>query len=363
MLECVIGSQDEVFNEQQGASAESSPPIPDDGASAPSRETRQPTTADQARPSAAAPETRTSAPGPSNVSPFNQSSQSSSISSRSPAAAVYMPPRPPLLSARNTLPSSSAEIPSADVGSTQPRPKRLRPSELNNLHLYQETIRSQPVLSSRITRTSSNRSGSGSLHASTSDRWSTLKNIRNVTTGSLDLGNLPILVSPDLVDQFLEISSHNSNMKIETGGLLGGIVEDSVAFKVTTLVIPKQNGKSDYWEAIDEVAIQTYFTNHGLILLGCIHSHPPPWTSFLSSVDLHQLFDFQKENSSSISIVVAPAHMPTDVPAFGYSLTDMGLTVISDCRKKGVHQHRYTIPCFFSFIIPFYLKGPKPEWS
>jgi hypothetical protein len=124
LLECVIGSQDEVFNEQQGASAESSPPIPDDGPSAPSRETRQPTTADQARPSAAAPETRTSAPGPSNVSPFIQSSQSSSISSRSPAAAVYMPPRPPLLSARNTLPSSSAEIPSADVGSTQPRPKR-----------------------------------------------------------------------------------------------------------------------------------------------------------------------------------------------------------------------------------------------
>ena len=197
MLECVIGSQDDVFNEQQGVSAESSPPIPDDRPSAPSRETRRSTTADQARLSAAAPETRTSAPGPSNVSPFNQSSQSSSLSSRSPAAAVYMPPRPPLLSARNTLPSSSAEIPSADVGSTQPRPKRLRPSELNNLHLYQETFRSQPVLSSRITRTSSNRSGSGSLHASTSDLWSTLKNIRNVTTGSLDLGNLPILVLPD----------------------------------------------------------------------------------------------------------------------------------------------------------------------
>ena len=71
MLECVIGSQDDVFNEQQGVSAESSPPIPDDRPSAPSRETRLSTTADQARLSAAAPETRTSAPGPSNVSPFN----------------------------------------------------------------------------------------------------------------------------------------------------------------------------------------------------------------------------------------------------------------------------------------------------
>ena len=66
MLECVIGSQDDVFNEQQGVSAESSPPIPDDRPSAPSRETRRSTTAttaDQARPAAAAPETRTYAPG------------------------------------------------------------------------------------------------------------------------------------------------------------------------------------------------------------------------------------------------------------------------------------------------------------
>ena len=70
MLECVIGSQDDVFNEQQGVSAESSPPIPDDRPSAPSRETRRSTTADQARPSAAAPETRTSAPHCKSMSYF-----------------------------------------------------------------------------------------------------------------------------------------------------------------------------------------------------------------------------------------------------------------------------------------------------
>ena len=348
----MIDSQDDVFTEQ----------LADERPSAPSRETRRSEAADQTRPSEATPETRTStsAPGPSTATLGSQSPQSASSSSRSPVPtenvrSAYVPP---LVSATHNLPSSSAEI-----LSTQPRPKRLRPAEMNKLHFYQETIRSQPVLSSRITRASSIRSGSETLHTSSSDRWSTLKNIRNITTGALDLGNLPILVSPDLVDQFLEVSSHNSNMRIETGGLLGGIVEDSVAFKVTTLVIPRQNGRSDYWEAIDEVAIQTYFTNHDLILLGCIHTHPPPWTSFLSSVDLHQLFDFQKENPSSISIVVAPAHMPTDVPAFGYSLTDMGLTVLSDCRKKGVHQHRYTIPFSYSFVIPFYLKGPKPEWS
>ena len=152
---------------------------------------------------------------------------------------------------------------------------------------------------------------------------------------------LPILVSPDLVDQFMHISSNNSMNKIETGGLLGGVLEDSCRFKVTTLLIPKQTGRSDCWEAVDEARIQTYFENQGLLLLGCIHTHPPPWTSFLSSVDLHQLFDFQKENPSAISIVIAPAHMPDEVPALGYSLTDLGLTVLADCRKRGFHQHRY----------------------
>ena len=163
-----------------------------------------------------------------------------------------------------------------------------------------------------------------------------------MTTGRLDIGTLPISVSPDLIANFLELSSENSANKIETGGLLGGVVEDSVRFKVTTLIIPKQNGRSDYWEALDEPEIQSLFSSRGLLLLGlgCIHTHPPPWSSFLSSIDLHQLFDFQKDNPSAVSIVVAPAHMPTHLPAYGYTLTDLGLTVLADCRKTGVHQHR-----------------------
>ena len=217
---------------------------------------------------------------------------------------------------------------------------------MNNLEMYQdqETIRiARPVrgVSASSSQNTEHSSTTAARHnSSSSNRYSSLKNIRNVTTGRLALGEMPIVISPDLVDRFLEISTPNSYNKIETGGLLAGIIEESVRFKVTTLVIPKQNGQSDYWEAEDEAGIQAFFFNKELLLLGCIHTHPPPWTAFLSSIDLHQLFDFQKDNPSAVSVVVAPAHMPTHVPAYAFSLTDLGLTVLADCKRTGVHQHR-----------------------
>ena len=232
------------------------------------------------------------------------------------------------------------------IVSERPRPKRLRPAELNNLEMYQdqETIRiSRPVrgVSSSSSQTTEHSSTTFARHnSSSSNRYSSLKNMRNVTTGRLALGEMPIIISPDLVDRFMEISTPNSYNKIETGGLLAGVIEESVRFKVTTLLIPKQNGRSDYWEAEDEAGIQAFFFKKELLLLGCIHTHPPPWTSFLSSIDLYQLFDFQKDNPSAVSVVVAPAHMPTHVPAYAYSLTDLGLTVLADCKRAGVHQHR-----------------------
>ena len=233
-------------------------------------------------------------------------------------------PRPSSVGADE--PTSSFSLPSNRdfVSSARPKPKRLRPSDMNNLQMYQETIRNPPRAaesSSSKPRNSCARGPSSNRHSSSSDRWSTTKNIRNLTTGCIDLGELPICVSPELVDRFMEISAQNSAIKIETGGLLAGVVEESVRFKVTTLVIPKQNGRSDYWEAIDEANIQSYFSKNELLLLGVIHTHPPPWTSFLSSVDLHQLFNFQKDNPSAVSIVIAPDHMPSDVPAYGYTLT------------------------------------------
>ena len=227
------------------------------------------------------------------------------------------------------MPSFGSRVVSRNL----PLPKRMRPSEMSELYMYrdQETLRNAP----RAEASSSSTSGSchsrvpSSHHrnASSSNRWSIVKNVRDLTTGSLDLGALPVCVSPDIVDRFLEMSSSNSANKLETGGLLAGVIEESVRFKITTLIIPKQKGISDYWEALDPVEIQAFFTTNQLLLLGSIHTHPPPWTSYLSSVDLHQLFDFQKDNPSAVSIVVAPAHMPSNVPAEASSLDRHG----SDC--------------------------------
>lgn len=282
----------------------------------------------------------------------------STLSSNTSSAAVDIEVSVPVLSASS----------SASNSEDQYRPKRLRPSEISQVYMYreQETIRAStraPESTSSQPTGSAARIPSSRSNNSSSDRWSVTKNVTNVTTGNLDLGELPMLVSPELVERFMEISEQNSANQIETGGLLAGVVEESVKFKVTTLVIPGQRGRSDYWEAIDPVNLQSFFTENNLLLLGCIHTHPPPWTSFLSSVDLHQLFDFQKDNPSAVSIVIAPAHMPTHVPACVYSLTDMGLTVLADCRKTGVHQHRYNTRYHFDIEINFSFKEPKYKQS
>ena len=277
---------------------------------------------------------------------------------------------PPAATASPTTASSSSSVPASSSAFPQscpgPKPKRLRPSQMSNVDMYRDTIRnpppgpSQASTQQRACPRSSSRSNSSNIlrNSSLSARWSSTKNVRNITTGHLDLGMLPINVSPDVIERFLEISQHNSSNKLETGGLLGGVLEDSVRFKVTKLIIPKQNCRSDYWEALCETEIQEFFTRNDLLLLGCIHTHPPPWTSFLSSVDLHQLFDFQKDNPSAISIVVAPDHMPSHVPGYAYSLTDLGLTVLADCRRVGVHQHRYVVGlvCLFVCLLILFLR-------
>ena len=261
-----------------------------------------------------------------------------------PEAATRAPSSQPMLSNSSFVESSrpslsnsgpvSSAIGGGGSGISKRKPRRLRPSELNNPELYQykETIKISAPKRSR-----------NEIHPPNSNSWNrynSLKNIRDVTTGQLDIGTLPIKVSPELIEMFLAVSEINTSNEIETGGLLGGVLEDSRRFVVTELILPKQTGRRDFWEAHDAPQIQEYFTTNGLIILGSIHIHPPPAESFLSSVDLHQQFDFQKDIPSAISIVLAPAHMPQNVPAYAYSLTDLGLTVLADCKKAGFHQHR-----------------------
>ena len=51
----------------------------------------------------------------------------------------------------------------------------------------------------------------------------------------------------NLVSKFEILSRSNSENRIKTGGILGGIQEDDV-FKITHLLVPEQNGSYDCWE-------------------------------------------------------------------------------------------------------------------
>ena len=86
---------------------------------------------------------------------------------------------------------------------------------------------------------------------------------------------------------------------------IAGIHHDD-HYQVTHLLIPEQTSASDRWEVQDERQITNFFVYHPeLLMLGLIHTHPK-MTSFLSSVDLHALYDYARANKSLIYIVLAP---------------------------------------------------------
>ena len=71
----------------------------------------------------------------------------------------------------------------------------------------------------------------------------------------VDVGNknndyVEMTIPNNLVSEFEILSRSNSEHRIETGGILGGIQEDDV-FKITHLLVPEQNGSHDRWEVND----------------------------------------------------------------------------------------------------------------
>ena len=130
------------------------------------------------------------------------------------------------------------------------------------------------------------------------------------------------------------LSRDNTERGLETGGIIAG-VHTNQHFQVTHLLIPEQTAASDRWEVQDERQVTNFFVYHPeLIMLGLIHTHPR-MTSFLSSVDLHALWDNARFNKSLVSIVLAPEKETS--PAF--CLTDHGLAELGKCQGKGFHRH------------------------
>ena len=145
---------------------------------------------------------------------------------------------------------------------------------------------------------------------------------------------MKIQLPRDLVEKFQHLSQVNSQEKKETGAVLAGVQKRGY-YVVTHLVIPEQSGTSTFWEVNDVRQITNYFVyKPELIMLGLIHTHPG-FSSFLSSIDLHALWDYARFNPDMISIVLAPEKGTS--PA--YSLTKKGLKELSKCKEVGHHHH------------------------
>ncbi|KAF9212028.1 hypothetical protein CPC16_011980 [Podila verticillata] len=139
-----------------------------------------------------------------------------------------------------------------------------------------------------------------------------------------------------LLDRFLNIVRPNTIKKLETCGILAGVLSRN-KFTVTTLIIPKQTATSDTCSTTNEDELFEFQMERDLMTLGWIHTHPTQ-TCFMSSVDLHTHCSYQLMLPEAIAIVCAPSH-EKDYGVF--RLTDPpGLQVITQCRQKPLfHQH------------------------
>ncbi|KAI8368045.1 hypothetical protein BD560DRAFT_399150 [Blakeslea trispora] len=145
-----------------------------------------------------------------------------------------------------------------------------------------------------------------------------------------------MLLPQGIQAQFLSIAEPNTRNKIETCGILAGILKNNI-LKITTLIIPKQTGTSDTCTTENEEELFDIQDKHDLLTFGWIHTHPTQ-SCFLSSVDLHTHCSYQLMLPEAIAIVCAPLHKPN----FGvFRLTDPpGLDVISECRQTpAFHPH------------------------
>ncbi|KAF9462259.1 hypothetical protein BDZ94DRAFT_1261890 [Collybia nuda] len=140
----------------------------------------------------------------------------------------------------------------------------------------------------------------------------------------------------ECLPRFLTLAKANTNMNLETCGLLLG-KDKGTKFVVTTLLIPKQHSTSDTCTMDEEELVMQFTEGRNLITLGWIHTHPSQ-SCFMSSVDLHTHSGFQRMLPESFAVVCAPKSTPN----FGiFRLTDPpGLKTVLECTaKEAFHPH------------------------
>ncbi|CAA0836975.1 AMSH-like ubiquitin thioesterase 3 [Striga hermonthica] len=139
-----------------------------------------------------------------------------------------------------------------------------------------------------------------------------------------------------IMEDFLKLARENTAKNLETCGILVGPLENS-AFRINTLIIPKQTSTSYSCEALNEEEIFDVQAKHSVFPLGWIHTHPTQ-TCFMSSIDLHTQYAYQIMLPEAIAIVMAPTD--TSSPHGIFHLSDPGgVSVIRNCQQRGFHSH------------------------
>ncbi|CAG9136870.1 unnamed protein product [Plutella xylostella] len=155
-------------------------------------------------------------------------------------------------------------------------------------------------------------------------------------------GLRPVRVPAAVLRKFLHIAATNTSKKVETCGILACILERN-ELKITHVIVPQQSGSADSCSTNNEEDIFMYQDQHSLITLGWIHTHPTQ-TAFLSSVDLHTQCSYQLMMPEAIAIVCAPKYNETGY----FALTpNHGMQFIANCRQTGFHPHPEDPPLFY----------------
>jgi len=142
-----------------------------------------------------------------------------------------------------------------------------------------------------------------------------------------------VVVPSNLEEVFLSIAKANSDRDIETLGTLGGQLSNN-KFIISHLLIPRQVGKSDSctMEGLEDV--WDVHDKENIIFLGWVHTHPA-YSVYLSSVDMHNQYEWQHMLPEALAIVCSIK----DGVAGNLRLTQAGMSEIGGCSLTNFHPH------------------------
>lgn len=150
---------------------------------------------------------------------------------------------------------------------------------------------------------------------------------------SAPTGLRTVVVPGNLSEAFLKVAKYNSDRGVETLGTLGGHLANN-RFVISHLLIPRQEGKSDSctMEGLEDV--WDVHDKENIIFLGWVHTHPA-YSVFLSSVDMHNQYEWQHMLPEALAIVCSIK----DNVVGNLRLSQAGMVEIGGCSLTNFHPH------------------------